>query len=92
MKLPSLKVSLPLIFLCWCVAGVMTHGWVILAYPAMWAVVGAFFFGLHLLLRAPAAPQPSQTTVPASSPEKRAASLEQREEKTTSDHKISAPV
>ena len=26
MKLPSLKVSLPLIFLCWCVAGVLTFG------------------------------------------------------------------
>ncbi len=51
MKLPSLKVSLPLIFLCWCVAGVQTHGTVILAYPAMWAVVGVFFYGLHLVTR-----------------------------------------
>ncbi len=41
MKLPSLKISLPFIFLCWCIAGVQSHGLVILAYPAMWAVVGA---------------------------------------------------
>lgn len=54
MKLPSLKISLPFIFLCWCIAGIQTHGSVLLAYPAMWAVVGLFFFGLHVLTRAPA--------------------------------------
>ena len=51
MKLPSLKVSLPFIFLCWCVAGVQTFGTVILAYPAMWAVVAIAFYGLHLMTR-----------------------------------------
>ena len=54
MKMPSLKISLPFIFLCWCLAGVQSHGVVILAYPAMWAVVGLFFLGLHLLTRGPA--------------------------------------
>ena len=56
MKLPSLKVSIPLIFLIWCVVGVQVHGAVMLAYPAMWAAVGLLFLVIHLLLRAPAAP------------------------------------
>ena len=62
MKLPSLKVALPLIFLVWCIVGVLVHGWVMLAYPAMWAGVGLFFWVLHLLLRAPAAPESTETT------------------------------
>ena len=56
MKLPSLKVAIPFIFLVWCIAGVQVHGLVMLAYPAMWGAVGLFFLVLHLLLRAPAAP------------------------------------
>lgn len=51
MKLPSLKVSIPLIFIGWCVAGYQVFGKVIFAYPAMWAVVGAFFYGLHVVTR-----------------------------------------
>jgi hypothetical protein len=58
MKLPSLKVSLPLIFLCWCLVGVQVHGTVLLAYPAMWAGVGLFFWGLHLLLKPPRSATP----------------------------------
>ena len=56
MKLPDLKITLPVIFVLWCVAGVMTHGPVMLAYPAMWGVVGVAFYGLRLLLRSPEPP------------------------------------
>ena len=51
MKLPSLKVSIPLLFIVWCAAGYKTFGGVIFAYPVMWAVVGAFFYGLHVVTR-----------------------------------------
>jgi len=60
MKLPSLKFSLPFIFLCWCLVGVKVHGAVILAYPAMWAVVGLFFYGLHVVLRASSGAEPAK--------------------------------
>lgn len=56
MKLPSLKIAIPVIFLIWCIVGVKVHGTVMLAYPAMWAGVGLFFVALHFMLRAPAAP------------------------------------
>ena len=52
MKLPSLKFSIPFLFLCWCLIGTQVHGMVLLAYPAMWAVVALFFYGLHVVLRA----------------------------------------
>ncbi|MEM9352717.1 MAG: hypothetical protein AAGA92_06870 [Planctomycetota bacterium] len=56
MKLPSLKVAIPAIFLFWCVAGVVAKGWVMLVYPGMWAAVAGAFYGLHLMLRAQPAP------------------------------------
>lgn len=46
MKLPELPITLAIIAILWVVAGVWAHGWVMLAYPLMWAVVGLFFFGL----------------------------------------------
>ncbi len=52
MKFPSLKISIPLIFLIWCIVGVQVHGWVMLAYPAMWGAVGLVFLVLHLALKA----------------------------------------
>jgi len=64
MKLPSLKFSLPFIFACWCVAAVMTHGTVMLAYPAMWAVVGMLFYGLHVMIGTPAKLDPETATGP----------------------------
>lgn len=89
MQLPSLKFSLPFIFVCWCIAGSMTHGAVILAYPAMWAVVGLFFYGLHVMTKAPA------KDYDASSSDGSAESESQRLTSTNdspTDHKISAPV
>ncbi len=56
MKLPSLKVAIPAIFLLWCLAGVAAKGWVMLVYPAMWAAVAGAFYMLHLLLRTQPAP------------------------------------
>jgi|GEM_PF-6244688 len=85
MKLPSLKFSLPFIFLCWCVAAVQTHGLVMLAYPAMWAVVGLFFFGLHVLTRTTAEAPATQATATATPEHVPAAD-------SPTDHHISAPV
>ncbi|QDT00186.1 hypothetical protein [Adhaeretor mobilis] len=51
MQLPSLKVSIPVIFIAWCVAGVMLRGPVMLAYPAMWLGVAALFGVLHVMLK-----------------------------------------
>lgn len=89
MKLPSLKFSLPFIFLCWCVAGTFTHGAVILAYPAMWAVVGLFFYGLHVV---------TKSSPNASASDSTSAAVDEESQRTTSnndsptDHHISAPV
>jgi len=47
MKLPELPITLAIIAILWAVAGVWAHGWVMLAYPMMWALVGLFFFGLN---------------------------------------------
>ncbi len=45
--LPDIKFSLPIIFILWCVAAVFAfHSWVMLAYPAMWAIIGILFFVL----------------------------------------------
>jgi hypothetical protein len=38
---------LAFIGLFWAVAAVYVHGWVMLAYPAMWCVVGLLFLGLN---------------------------------------------
>lgn len=89
MKLPSLKFSLPFIFACWCIAGSLTHGSVILAYPAMWAVVGLFFYGLHVMTKAPAdgsATQAANAAAESTTPRMTSPS------DTPTDHKISAPV
>lgn len=51
MKLPPIQFSLPVIFLIWCVAGVYTHGPVMLAYPAIWGTVGLLFLGLNFWLK-----------------------------------------
>lgn len=48
MKLPGLPVMLAFIALFWVVAGVYVHGWVMLAYPAMWCVAGLLFLGLNI--------------------------------------------
>ncbi|MEM8946843.1 MAG: hypothetical protein AAGD11_16840 [Planctomycetota bacterium] len=87
MKLPSLKFSLPFIFLCWCVAGVLTHGSIILAYPAMWAVVGLLFYGLHLVTKSPASAEVGATTA-ADNQSQRLTSADE----SPTDHHISAPV
>jgi len=51
MQLPSLKVSIPVIFALWCLAGVMLRGPVMLAYPAMWFGIAALFGILHVILK-----------------------------------------
>lgn len=50
--LPDIKISLPIIFVAWCVAAVMLNGPVMLAYPAMWLVVGVAFWALDRAFRA----------------------------------------
>ena len=87
MKLPSLKFSLPFIVVCWCIAGSLTHGSVILAYPAMWAVVGLFFYGLHLVTKAPAGAAAGETSEAESQSQRLTATNDE-----PTDHKISAPV
>lgn len=86
MKLPSLKFSLPFIFVCWCIAGAMTHGSVILAYPAMWAVVGAFFYGLHIMIKSPEGGDASKIADESTSQRQTSSN------DSPTDHKISAPV
>jgi len=90
MKLPSLKVSLPFIFLCWCIAGVQTHGAVILAYPAMWAGVGALLYGLHLATRTPA--KAAATGQAAAIPAGGSAAHASVPSDASSDQQISTPV
>jgi len=53
MHLPDIKVAIPLIFVLWCVAGLLTKGPVMLMYPAMWGIVGLFFLIVHFLVKAP---------------------------------------
>ena len=49
--LPDIKISLPLIFVLWCIAAVYAFkSWVMLAYPAMWATIGVLFFVLDRTL------------------------------------------
>lgn len=67
MQLPSLKVSIPVIFVLWCVAGVILRGPVILAYPAMWAAVAVLFGVLHLLLKQDEEEPSGKVTVAAES-------------------------
>jgi hypothetical protein len=43
--LPDIKITLPFIFILWCVGVYFAFdSWVLLAYPAMWAAVGVLFF------------------------------------------------
>lgn len=59
--LPDIKISLPIIFLVWCVAAwVAFDGPVMLAYPAMWLAVGLAFWAIDRAYRAsrPAASSP----------------------------------
>jgi hypothetical protein len=50
--LPDIKITLPIIFVLWCVAAVMLNGPTMLAYPAMWLVVGIGFWALDRALGA----------------------------------------
>jgi len=47
MRMPSLPVTLGLIAVVWCVAGVLLHDWRQLLYPAAWLLVVAFFLVLN---------------------------------------------
>ena len=61
--LPDIRITLPIIFVVWCVAAVWLNGPVMLAYPAMWLVVGAVFWGVDRAYRATrkAASTPTRT-------------------------------
>ncbi|TWT43249.1 hypothetical protein [Botrimarina hoheduenensis] len=49
--LPSIKISLPILFLLWCAAGFWKMGGpVMLAYPAMWLGVAVLFLVVTKLL------------------------------------------
>ncbi len=50
--LPDIKISLPVIIGLWCVAAWLAFdGPVMLAYPAMWLVVGVGFWVLDRVVR-----------------------------------------
>ena len=49
MRIPSLKIILPLIALAWCVAGVMVHGAIIIFYPLVWMTVLSGFLMLNAI-------------------------------------------
>ncbi|TWT87323.1 hypothetical protein Mal64_28610 [Pseudobythopirellula maris] len=51
--LPSIKVTLPIIMVLWCVGGVMALGPEILAYPVLWAAVAGLFLLVDMLLGGP---------------------------------------
>jgi len=62
--LPDIKISLPVLFLLWCVsAWIAFDGYVMLIYPAIWAVVGAMFFAVDRALTAqrPAVADPASS-------------------------------
>lgn len=49
--LPDIKVSLPILFVLWCVAGYLVmEGPVLLIYPAMWLAVGVLFLVVSKLI------------------------------------------
>jgi hypothetical protein len=49
---PDLRISLPVIFVVWCAAAWLAFdGPVMLAYPAMWVLVGAAFWGWDRVLK-----------------------------------------
>ena len=51
--LPDIKLSLPIIFVVWCAAAWLAFdGPVMLAYPAMWLVVGLAFWAMDRAYRA----------------------------------------
>lgn len=53
--LPDIKITLPLIFILWCVGVFIAFdGWVLLAYPAMWGAVGLVFFVMQMVAGKPA--------------------------------------
>ena len=60
--MPDIKISLPIVFALWCVAAWIAFGGpVMLAYPAMWLIVGLAFWGLDRAFRSsrPSAVSPS---------------------------------
>ncbi len=61
--MPPINISLPIIFVVWCVVVCVTPalGPVMLAYPAIWALVGAAFFALDRALRAKGTPAGEET-------------------------------
>ena len=46
MKIPALSTTLSLLCAAWCIVGVLTHGWVLLVYPAAWLFVGLCFLAI----------------------------------------------
>ncbi len=57
MKLPGIHISLPVIFVLWCVGAYLAGMTPLLLYPAMWAAVGVVFLGLGAVLKGrPVAP------------------------------------
>ena len=49
MSLPSIKFTLPLLFILWLVGAYFAKMPALWAYPAMWAVVAALFGVLHMV-------------------------------------------
>lgn len=51
MNLPSIKITLPLLFALWCAGAYLAGMTPLLVYPALWAGVGLLFAGLHVMLK-----------------------------------------
>lgn len=62
MILPSIKITLPLLFVLWLVGAYLADMTALWAYPAMWAAVGAVFFALHLATSGNSASAPASNS------------------------------
>lgn len=61
MKLPGIHISIPFIFILWCVGAYLAGMTPLLLYPAMWAGVGLVFVILGVFLKA----RPVEATKPS---------------------------
>lgn len=61
MSLPSIKITLPLLFVLWLVGAYLAGMTALWAYPAMWAAVAAVFGVLHIVTSG----KPAEGSAPA---------------------------
>jgi len=49
MNLPDIKISLPAIFICWCLGAWAAGMGPLLVYPLMWVAVALLLYVLHMV-------------------------------------------